>query len=243
MDAIASAEMTSIPTSDTEIVLSLRDVRKVFQIAGQPAVRAVDGVSLDIKRGEFTIITGRSGCGKTTLLNLASGLLSPTSGQVRVLGHDIWRMSDRDQSALRNRKIGFIFQFPSVMPGLTVLENVLLPTAFGASTGGEDGRERARQLLESVGLADKLDSLPRQLSKGQQQRVVVARSLVNRPEVLIADEPTSDLDEQTEQEIMALLRQVHVDTGVTILLVTHASELTRFGTRSIRMSEGKVVSA
>jgi ABC-type lipoprotein export system ATPase subunit len=142
---------------------------------------------------------------------------------------------------MRNEQIGFIFQFPSLLPSLTVLENVLLPTAFGRADAGRTARARATELIASVGLTDKLGALPRRLSKGQQQRVVVARSLINGPRLLIADEPTSDLDEQTEREIMDLLRRVHESTGVSILLVTHATELTRYGTRAVRMVGGAVV--
>jgi ABC-type lipoprotein export system ATPase subunit len=183
------------------------------------------------------IITGRSGSGKTTLLNLVAGMTRPTSGQVLLEGTDLWRLSDREQSQLRNRKLGFVFQFPSLLPSLTALENVVLPTMF-AGKNGPDPYERATQLLGEVGLQDKLASYPRQLSAGQQQRVVVARALTNGPELLLADEPTSDLDEQTEQEIMALFRAIHEKTGVTILLVTHTSQLISYGTRALRMSGG-----
>jgi ABC-type lipoprotein export system ATPase subunit len=218
-------------------MITLRDVTKTYTLGKDRFVEAVRGVSLEVQRGEFVIITGRSGSGKTTLLNLVAGMTRPTSGQVLLEDIDLWRLSDREQSQLRNRKLGFVFQFPSLLPSLTALENVVLPTMFGVQNG-PDPYERATQLLGEVGLQDKLASYPRQLSAGQQQRVVVARALMNGPELLLADEPTSDLDEQTEQEIMTLFREIHARTGVTILLVTHTSQLVSYGTMALRMSGG-----
>lgn len=223
-------------------MIALRDVRKTYMLSRDRSVEAVRGVSLEIERGEFVIITGRSGSGKTTLLNLVAGMTRPTSGQVLLEGTDLWGLSDRQQSLLRNRKLGFVFQFPSLLPSLTALENVVLPTIFGVQNG-PDPHERATQLLGEVGLQDKLASYPRQLSAGQQQRVVIARALMNGPELLLADEPTSDLDEQTEQEIMALFREIHEKTGVTVLLVTHTSQLVPYGTRALRMASGIIVEA
>ena len=189
-------------------MISLNKVSKTYTLGRDNTVAAVRGVSLEVERGEFIVITGRSGSGKTTLLNLAAGLTRPTSGEVEIDGVDVWSLPDGRQSLLRNQKIGFVFQFPSLLPSLTALENVVLPTMFGADGHGRaeqhDAYEQARQLMEQVGLAEKQTSYPRQLSAGQQQRVVVARALMNRPEILMADEPTSDLDEETEQEIMEL---------------------------------------
>jgi ABC-type lipoprotein export system ATPase subunit len=155
-------------------------------------------------------------------------------------GVAVWSLPDKEQSLLRNEKIGFVFQFPSLLPTLTALENVVLPAMFGGKGNGRT-QERARHLLEQVGLAEKLRSFPRQLSGGQQQRVVIARALMNEPELLLADEPTSDLDEMTEHEIMELFRGIHQQTGVTVLLVTHSAELGQYGTRSIRMAGGEIV--
>jgi ABC-type lipoprotein export system ATPase subunit len=224
-------------------MIALDEVTKTYTLKRKTVVPAVRGVSLNVEKGEFVVITGRSGSGKTTLLNLVAGLTHPTSGQVRLDGVEVWRLPDREQSLLRNRKIGFVFQFPSLLPSLTALENVMLPRMFGDSDKRAGARERATQLLGEVGLADKLHALPRHLSGGEQQRVVIARSLVNEPELLLADEPTSDLDELTEQEIMSLFRDVHARTGVTILLVTHASELERYGTRGLKMAGGRIVDA
>ena len=221
-------------------MISLKDMVKTYSLGKGSMVRAVDGVSLEVAEGEFVVITGRSGSGKTTLLNLAAGLTTPDSGGVTVDGVDLWGLSDGDRSELRNEKIGFVFQFPSLLPSLTSLENVMLPTMFGGDHG-DTAEGRAAELLGLVGLTDKLKAYPRQLSAGQQQRVVLARSLINRPRVLLADEPSSNLDEHTEEEIMELFREVHATTAVTIMMVTHTSQLVRYGTRAIEMAGGKVI--
>ena len=222
-------------------MITLHDVTKVYTVSKEVTVPAVRNADLHVDQGEFVIITGRSGSGKTTLLNLVAGLTRPTMGEVRFDGVEVWKLPDREQSLLRNQRIGFVFQFPSLLPTLTSLENVMLPKMFGPENDRETVQARARQLLEQVGLADKLHAYPRQLSGGQQQRVVIARALMNEPELLLADEPTSDLDEQTEHEIMALFQEIHARTGVTALLVTHAAELGRYGTRSIQMAGGEIV--
>jgi ABC-type lipoprotein export system ATPase subunit len=221
-------------------MIALRDVTKTYQVGKEITVTAVRGVSLNVERGEFVIITGRSGSGKTTLLNLAAGLARPTSGEVLLGDVNLWSLSDRELSLLRNRKIGFVFQFPSLLPSLTVLENVALPTMFGTNHRDQDPYERAAQLLDTVGLSDKLSAYPRQLSAGQQQRVVIARALISQPQVLLADEPTSNLDEQTEREIMDLFRDIHAKTGVTIIMVTHTTQLVSYGTRAIAMANGVI---
>jgi ABC-type lipoprotein export system ATPase subunit len=193
-------------------MIAVHDVTKVYTLSQENRVLAVDRVSLEIDPGEFVVITGRSGSGKTTLLNLIAGLTPPTSGRVVFDGVDLWTLKDRQQSLLRNQKFGFIFQFPSLLPSLTALENTALASVFGVNGAHADTYTHAADLLRTVGLGDKLDALPRQLSAGQQQRVVVARALLNRPEILLADEPTSDLDEQTEREIMDLFAEIHAQT-------------------------------
>jgi ABC-type lipoprotein export system ATPase subunit len=225
-------------------MIELRSVTKSYPAGKEnPAVTALDNVSLAVRAGEFVVVTGRSGSGKTTLLNVAAGLARPTSGQVMLLGTDLWEQSDADRSRLRNEKLGFVFQFPSLLPALTVVENVSLPASFNRRDNGSaaEASARARELLEVVGLSDKLGAFPRQLSAGQQQRVVIARALINRPEVLFADEPSSDLDEQTEQEIMELFSRIHRDTSVTIVMVTHSTQLVSFGTRAVEMARGTVL--
>ena len=220
-------------------MIALHGVSKTYAARGGQTVVALRETDLDVERGEFLVVTGRSGSGKTTLLNIAAGLTRPASGTVLLDGVDIWGLADREQSRLRNRKIGFVFQFPSLLPMLTVLGNVTLPLTFGdGPTNG--GKARAAELLEMVGLGDRLAAYPRQLSAGQQQRVVIARALINRPELLLADEPSSDLDEETEGEIMTLFSGVHAETGVTILMVTHTKQLVTYGTRHVEMKAGVV---
>jgi ABC-type lipoprotein export system ATPase subunit len=225
-----------------EPLIVLEDVTKAYQLKNKP-VTGVQSINLCIYPGEFVVITGRSGCGKTTLLNLISGLATPTAGRVLLEQIEVWKLPDAQQAQLRNQKIGFVFQFPSLMPSLTTLENVILPTiAYKKNNSNGNGAcQRAVELLDEVGLADKLHAYPRQLSAGQQQRVVIARSLINQPELLLADEPTSNLDEQTEHEILALIRQIHLEKKITILLVTHAPDLTVYGTRSVRMANGYII--
>jgi len=223
-------------------MLSLVHVSKTYDVNKGISVPAVQDVTLNVEQGEFVVITGRSGSGKTTLLSLVAGLTRPSSGQILLDGVEVWRLPDKEQALLRNQRIGFVFQFPSLLPTLTAVENVVLPTMFGDNPNGKQSYERAVKLLEQVGLADKVRSYPRQLSGGQQQRVVIARALMNEPSILLADEPTSDLDELTEHEILALFQEIHAQTGVTVLLVTHSTELGRYGTRSIRMAGGELVS-
>jgi ABC-type lipoprotein export system ATPase subunit len=224
-------------------MICLRDIAKTYEVARGRPIEALRAVDLEVERGEFVVITGRSGAGKTTLLNVIAGLARPTAGSVTLDGVDLWSLRDRELSALRNRTMGFVFQFPSLLPALSVLQNVVLPLSFrrvGDGDGGGDGRSRAAELLGMVGLDDRLTSYPRQLSAGQQQRVVIARALANRPELLLADEPSSDLDEETEAEIMGLFRSIHLETGVTIVLVTHTRQLVAYGTRHVAMAGGRL---
>jgi ABC-type lipoprotein export system ATPase subunit len=220
-------------------MIALEHVSKTYLMDKKIPVLALQDVSMQVAAGEFVVITGRSGSGKTTLLNLAAGLTRPTEGVVTFHGREIWQLPDGEAARLRQEQIGFVFQFPSLMPSLTVEENVLLPTIFGQNRSTQL-TARAHQLLDEVGLADKRRAYPRQLSAGQQQRVVIARALINEPELLLADEPTSDLDEQTEAEVMELFRTIHQARGLTIMLVTHTLELVRFGSRAIRMVGGRI---
>jgi len=222
-------------------MIVLENVTKVYDLGKGSSVTAVRGVSLEIGAGEFAVIVGRSGSGKTTLLNLAAGLTRPTSGRITLDGVDLATLTDQQQSTMRSRTIGFVFQFPSLLPALTVHENVILPTTFTANGVGPDARERAEAMLCKVGLSDKLKAFPRQLSAGQQQRVVIARALINHPQLLLADEPTSNLDEKTELEIVGLFRDLHASLGLTVVLVTHTRQLIASGMRSIEMAEGRIV--
>ncbi len=224
-------------------MIELRQVTKIYyrgKRGKQIAVKAVDQVDLKIEPGEFVVITGRSGCGKTTLLNLIAGLARPNSGQVLVDGVDIWTLKDEDLSGLRNLKMGFTFQVPSLIPTLNVLDNVVVPTMFAPKKKRQDAYQRARQALEAVGLSHQKDALPRHLSAGEEKRVVIARAIINNPGVFLADEPTANLDELTEKEVMALLQEIHAG-GTTIILVTHHPGLIGYGKRHLTMSDGKFV--
>jgi ABC-type lipoprotein export system ATPase subunit len=223
-------------------MISLRGISKTYELPGGQSVKALSDVDLTIDRGEFMVITGRSGSGKTTLLNVATGLSKPSAGEVVLNGTSLWSLSDGERSHFRNRTMGFVFQFPSLLPSLSVLGNVTLPLAFGRDHPA-DGEARAHELLEMVGLGDRLSSYPRQLSAGQQQRVVIARALINEPELLMADEPSSDLDEDTENEIMSLFSRVHREIGITIVMVTHARQLVAYGTRHVQMAAGSLQTA
>ncbi|MDA3969831.1 MAG: ABC transporter ATP-binding protein [Desulfobulbaceae bacterium] len=185
-------------------------------------LKAVDSANLTVSKGEFVTILGHSGSGKTTLLSLIGGLTRPDSGTVYIDGIENWQQSDSDLAVMRNRKIGFIFQFASLIPTLTVIENILLPLSFSKSPEGDRGY--AMDLLDRVGLADRANNLPGQLSGGQQRRVAIARSFINRPEIILADEPTGDLDEATEDDILALFKEFN-QNGVTFLVVTHNRDL------------------
>lgn len=221
-------------------VVDVDRVTKSYDDASEALVTAVDDLSLEIGSGEFLVISGRSGSGKTTLLNLMAGLAAPTSGVVRLNGVDLWQIPDSERSRIRNEAIGFVFQFPSLMPTLTVTENVMLPRVFGAKRRDPGLEARAVELLGLVGIAEKANCFPRQLSAGQQQRVVLARALINDPGIIMADEPTSNLDERTEAEMMELFRDVHRSAGVTIVMVTHAAALMSHGTRSVEMASGRL---
>lgn len=221
-------------------MIKLQKVTKVFEPRRQPPVTALDNVSLEVSPGEFVVITGRSGCGKTTMLYLMAGLARPTSGKVFIDEADIWTLDDRQLSALRKEKTGFMFQVPSLIPVLNVIENVMVPTMFTARDKQRDAYDRAKKALEGVGLSHKMESFPRHLSAGEEKRVVIARAIIDNPPFLLADEPTANLDELTEKDIMALLQRIHQTAGTTIVLVTHHPGLIAYGTRHLTMSDAKL---
>ena len=200
----------------------------------------VDNISLSITRGEFLSIVGHSGSGKTTLVSIIGGILKPTSGRVLLEGVDICSLDDNRLSEYRVNRIGFMFQFASLLPILTAKENVLLPGLFNPGHKTENDK-KAKDLMEMVGIGDKLDSYPSQLSGGQQRRVAIARALINSPDIILADEPTGDLDEDTEAEIMDLFEEVNKKQGVTIILITHNLELAGRAQTKLRMSKGQLV--
>lgn len=220
-------------------MIELDRVSKTFGLDTRRPVAAVADVSLDVGASDFVVIVGRSGSGKTTLLNLMAGLTRPTAGRVTLEGTDLWAGSDASQSRLRNDTMGFVFQFPSLLPFLSLEENVVLPAGLNGRDPGA-ARDRALGYLERVGLTDKRRAFPSELSAGQQQRAVIARSLLNQPRLLFADEPTSNLDERTEREILDLFAEIHAGMGVAIVLVTHTSQLLSYGTHAVEMAEGRI---
>jgi putative ABC transport system ATP-binding protein/lipoprotein-releasing system ATP-binding protein len=218
-------------------VIEVRDLNKAYSMDGQ-SLKAVDSVSVTIKNGEMVSIIGHSGSGKTTLLSLIGGLTKPDAGNVVIDDVNIWSINDDSLSGFRNKKISFIYQFSSLIPTLTAFENVMLPTAFGSYA--EDIAEYARELLRIVGLEDKMNSYPSHLSGGQQRRVAIARAFINRPEIVLADEPTGDLDEGTEKEIMSLFHRMNEERNITFVIVTHNKEVAGKATRRLKMSYGKL---
>ena len=216
-------------------MIDLKGLSKTYTISKAP-VHAVQALDLTIPDGQFVSIVGHSGSGKSTLLSMMGGLARPDTGSVLIDGVDIWGFDDRSRSRLRNDKFGFIYQFASLMPTLTAAENVLLPTVFGKVRPLPE----AIRLLERVGLGDKANRYPSQLSGGEQQRVAIARAFINEPRIVLADEPTGELDEETESSIMDFLQEVNRAGAVTIVMVTHSSELAVRAARRLRMKHGAV---
>lgn len=213
--------------------LSLSSVTRSYHSAGQ-AVPAVTNVTVSVHQGEFLSVVGHSGSGKSTLLSLMGAIQRPDSGTIALDGTDLWSISDTDRSRLRNSRFSFVYQFPSLVPTLTAEENVLLPTIFGGAAGLPD----AERLLELVGLGDKLKRYPGELSGGEQQRVAIARAFINDPSYLLADEPTGDLDEETEGDIMRLFERFNRDNKVAVIMVTHNTDLAARASRRFRMRHG-----
>ncbi len=203
-------------------------------------VRALDNISLSVERGSFVAVTGGSGSGKTTLLLTLGGLIRPSAGTVAFSGKTIYSMSEPELAEYRNRKIGFVLQTFNLIPYLTALENVLLPMIF-SNNGNGTAQAQAEALLEKVGLKDRAEHLPRELSVGQQQRVAIARALANSPEVILADEPTGNLDPNLSLEVLKILKRLNEEEGRTIIMVTHSPEAAKFGDTQIRLADGKIV--
>ena len=219
-------------------ILETKDLRKVYG-TGDTAVRALDGVDLTIEHGEFVAIVGTSGSGKSTLLHMLGGLDRPTSGSVLVDGKDIFSLKDEALTIFRRRKIGFVFQSYNLVPVLNVQENIVLPIQLD---GRRVDRAFVRQIVRILGLEERLEALPSQLSGGQQQRVAIARALAAAPAIILADEPTGNLDSRTSQDVLSLMKITSQKFSQTIVMITHNEEIAQMADRILRIEDGRIVS-
>ena len=219
-------------------ILETKDLRKVYG-TGDTAVRALDGVSLRVEQGEFVAIVGTSGSGKSTLLHMLGGLDRPTSGSVFVDGKDIFSFKDEALTIFRRRKIGFVFQSYNLVPVLNVQENIVLPIQLD---GRRVDKAFVRQIVRTLGLEERLEALPSQLSGGQQQRVAIARALATAPAIILADEPTGNLDSRTSQDVLGLLKITSQKFSQTIVMITHNEEIAQMADRILRIEDGRIVS-
>lgn len=222
-----------------EEIIKLRQITRDFPLGNQ-VVKVLKGIDLDIKRNEYVALMGPSGSGKSTLMNLLGCLDTPTAGEYWLNGKDVSKMSDNELAEVRNSEIGFVFQTFNLLPRSTALENVALPLVY-AGKNSQDRTARAEEVLRSVGLDDRMDHRPNQLSGGQRQRVAVARALVNHPSIILADEPTGNLDSKTSIEIMKLFGDIHAN-GNTVILVTHEEDIAQYAHRIIRLRDGLIES-
>jgi putative ABC transport system ATP-binding protein len=223
----------------SQSLISMSRVTKQYESAAGP-VLALRGVSLEINTGEFVAIIGKSGSGKTTLINLLTGIDSPSTGVIRVASTDVHTLDHEDLSSWRGRSVGIVFQFFQLLPTLTVAENVMLPMDFCRTYPARERRARAVGLLAQMGIADQADKLPTALSGGQQQRAAIARALANDPPLIVADEPTGNLDSRTADEVMEFFARL-VNSGKTVVMVTHERDLERYCARSIVLSDGALM--
>lgn len=218
-------------------ILETIDLKKTYG-KGDTAVHALDGVNLKVENGEFVAIVGTSGSGKSTLLHMLGGLDRPTSGKVFVDGKDIFSLKDEALTIFRRRKIGFVFQSYNLVPVLSVYENIILPIQLD---GGKEDRKYVDQVIETLGLSKKLNSYPNQLSGGQQQRVAIARAIAAKPAIILADEPTGNLDSKTSQDVLGLLKITSERFSQTIVMITHNEEIAQMADRIIRIEDGRIV--
>lgn len=220
--------------------IALIDIVKTFSV-GTEKITAVKDVSLTVEKGDFLSIIGHSGSGKTTLISMIGGIIGPTSGTLRFNGTDVYSLDSDSLSGYRSDKIGFMFQFASLLPILTAKENLLLPLIFkSGKPSGPSNEQKAVELLKMVGLGDKINTYPSQLSGGQQRRVAIARAFMNDPEVILADEPTGDLDEETETDMMQFFKTMNEEKGITFIMVTHNTDLAGQTKRQLKMTQGSI---
>lgn len=219
------------------IILETKNVEKIYG-TGESIVHALDGVNVTVDNGEFVAIVGTSGSGKSTLLHLLGGLDRPTSGCVTVDGKDIFTLKDEELTIFRRRKIGFVFQNYNLVPVLNVYENIVLPIGLD---GNKIDEEHVNSVIETLGLESKLQNMPNNLSGGQQQRVAIARALANKPAIILADEPTGNLDSKTSQDVLSLLKVTSQKYKQTIVMITHNEEISQLADRIIRIEDGQIV--
>jgi putative ABC transport system ATP-binding protein len=219
-------------------MFTLENLSKVYT-SQHGTVRALDNITMTVEQGSFVAVTGGSGSGKTTLLLTLGGLIRPTTGSVTFSGTPMYTMSEPELAEYRNRKIGFVLQTFNLIPYLTAIENVMLPMIFNSGRNGT-AQATAEALLEKVGLKDRQEHLPRELSVGQQQRVAIARALANGPDVILADEPTGNLDPSLSLEVLRILKELNEKEGRTVIMVTHSPEAARFGNRQLRLKDGRI---
>jgi ABC-type lipoprotein export system ATPase subunit len=217
-------------------MLSCADLAKTYATE-RGGIEAVKGIDLDVRRGEFATIIGRSGSGKSSFLAMIGGLSRPSRGAVRIEDTDIWTLSDDRLADFRNRRIGFVYQFASLLPALRIIDNVALPALLGRA---DDAYQRAAQMLDQFGLSDHIDAYPAEISAGEQRRAVIARALINAPALLLADEPTSDLDEATERQIIDQFRRLNRERGLTLIMVTHNLRLAEQTDRVFHIADGRL---
>jgi putative ABC transport system ATP-binding protein len=222
-------------------VISVKSLVKTYAV-GEVEVKALRGVNLEVQRGEFLAVTGPSGSGKSTFMHIVGCLDRPTSGHYLLDGQDVSKMSKDALAAVRNKKIGFVFQGFNLLSRTSALDNVELPLLYGGNgLKTSERHKRAHEMLELVGLGDRADHHPNQLSGGQQQRVAIARALINNPSILLADEPTGNLDTRTSIEVMGIFQRLNQGHGITVVLITHEMDIAEYGTRSVMFRDGQVV--
>lgn len=224
---------------NSKIVIELKNVKKTYMM-GEVPVHALRGIDLKIKEGEFLAIIGPSGSGKSTLLNMVGSLDVPTTGSVKLSGVDISTLSESDLAQLRGKRIGFVFQMFNLIPSLTALENVILPLTF-QGIDEDEKRERAIKVMKQLGIEKRMSHRPSELSGGERQRVAIARALVIDPKVILADEPTGNLDYHTGMEIMKILRNLQEKEGKTLIIVTHERFIAKYANRIVKLRDGKII--